>query len=191
MLIYRANQVPVGEDQVPHIEMTREIARRFNHLYGKRKGLRGKGRGGGEEAGRQARQALRRAAHRSSSSRATKRRWSRRRRMLDESQNLSMSDRERLFGYLEGGRKHDPGRAAGAADRGVAAAGPGRAEDVQELRQRDRRCARTPESVTQEDPHDADRPGARAPHRSRAIPRNARYGNCTRSIRMTRRTTGC
>lgn len=33
ILLYRANVVPVGEDQVPHIEITREIARRFNHLY--------------------------------------------------------------------------------------------------------------------------------------------------------------
>ncbi len=35
ILIYRANRVPVGEDQVPHIEFSREIARRFNHLYGR------------------------------------------------------------------------------------------------------------------------------------------------------------
>jgi len=35
VLIYKANLVPVGEDQVPHIEITREIARRFNSLYGK------------------------------------------------------------------------------------------------------------------------------------------------------------
>ena len=34
ILVYRANAVPVGRDQVPHLEMTREIARRFNHLYG-------------------------------------------------------------------------------------------------------------------------------------------------------------
>ena len=33
ILLYRANAVPVGEDQVPHVEITREIARRFNHLY--------------------------------------------------------------------------------------------------------------------------------------------------------------
>ena len=33
-MIYRADQVPVGEDQVPHVEFTREIARRFNHLFG-------------------------------------------------------------------------------------------------------------------------------------------------------------
>ncbi len=35
ILIYRADAVPVGEDQVPHVELTREVARRFNHLYRK------------------------------------------------------------------------------------------------------------------------------------------------------------
>ncbi|MFM6922484.1 MAG: tryptophan--tRNA ligase, partial [Polynucleobacter victoriensis] len=35
ILIYRAQHVPVGEDQVPHVEMTREVARRFNYLYGR------------------------------------------------------------------------------------------------------------------------------------------------------------
>jgi len=35
IIMYKANSVPVGIDQVPHIEITREIARRFNHLYGK------------------------------------------------------------------------------------------------------------------------------------------------------------
>ena len=39
ILIYRANQVPVGEDQVPHVELTREVARRFNHLYGREPGF--------------------------------------------------------------------------------------------------------------------------------------------------------
>jgi tryptophanyl-tRNA synthetase len=34
ILLYRASAVPVGADQVPHVELTREIARRFNHLYG-------------------------------------------------------------------------------------------------------------------------------------------------------------
>lgn len=34
ILIYKANGVPVGEDQAPHVELTREIARRFNHMYG-------------------------------------------------------------------------------------------------------------------------------------------------------------
>ena len=39
ILIYRANMVPVGEDQVPHVELTREIARRFNHIYGREPGF--------------------------------------------------------------------------------------------------------------------------------------------------------
>ena len=37
ILIYRAQGVPVGEDQVPHVELTREIARRFNHMFGRGK----------------------------------------------------------------------------------------------------------------------------------------------------------
>lgn len=35
ILIYKAKYVPVGEDQASHVELTREAARRFNHLYGK------------------------------------------------------------------------------------------------------------------------------------------------------------
>lgn len=36
ILLYNANRIPVGKDQLPHIEMTREIARRFNHIYNKK-----------------------------------------------------------------------------------------------------------------------------------------------------------
>src|SRR5258707_1199881 len=39
ILIYRSKYVPVGEDQVPHIEFAREVARRFNHLYGRETGF--------------------------------------------------------------------------------------------------------------------------------------------------------
>ena len=35
ILLYKAAYVPVGEDQVAHVEITREVARRFNHLYGR------------------------------------------------------------------------------------------------------------------------------------------------------------
>ena len=34
IIVYKADAVPVGEDQAPHVEMTREVVRRFNHLYG-------------------------------------------------------------------------------------------------------------------------------------------------------------
>ncbi|MCE1187478.1 MAG: tryptophan--tRNA ligase, partial [Rhodocyclales bacterium] len=39
ILIYRADKVPVGEDQIPHVELTREVARRFNHMYGREPGF--------------------------------------------------------------------------------------------------------------------------------------------------------
>src|SRR5690606_18085891 len=44
ILMYRAAWVPVGEDQVPHVEITREIARRFNHLFGREPGFEDKAR---------------------------------------------------------------------------------------------------------------------------------------------------
>jgi tryptophanyl-tRNA synthetase len=44
ILIYRADKVPVGEDQIPHVEFTRELARRFNHMYGREPGFEDKAR---------------------------------------------------------------------------------------------------------------------------------------------------
>jgi tryptophanyl-tRNA synthetase len=55
ILIYRANMVPVGEDQVPHVEFTREIARRFNHLYGREPGFEDKAEAAVKKLGAQAR----------------------------------------------------------------------------------------------------------------------------------------
>jgi tryptophanyl-tRNA synthetase len=104
ILIYRANQVPVGEDQVPHIEFSREIARRFNHLYGREPGYEEKALAavkklGGKKAklyaelrGRYQEQGDEEALD---SARA----------ILGEAQNLSLGDKERLYGYLEGGGK--------------------------------------------------------------------------------------
>src|SRR3954465_9911846 len=51
ILIYRASQVPVGEDQVPHVEMMREIARRFNHIYGKEPGFEEKAQAAAKKMG--------------------------------------------------------------------------------------------------------------------------------------------
>ena len=145
ILIYRANKVPVGEDQVPHIEITREIARRFNHLFGAREGLRGEGRGGGQEDGPEEGQALPRAACANSSEQGEEDALEQGRAVLvDDVRACRSATSERLFGYLEGGAPRDPRRARGAAHRDAQAAGPGRPEDVQELRQRDH-AARGPE----------------------------------------------
>src|SRR6476661_6608021 len=104
VLIYRATQVPVGEDQVPHIEMMREIARRFNHLYGKEPGFEQKALDAVKKLGskRAKLYAELRTAYRQEGDDAA---LEQARAMLDEAGSLSNIDRERLFGYLEGGHK--------------------------------------------------------------------------------------
>ena len=104
ILLYRASLVPVGEDQVPHVEMTREIARRFNHLYGREPGFEEKALDAAKKlGGKRAKlyHELRNAYQQEGDDEALEQA----RAMLQESQSLSMSDRERLFGYLEGSRK--------------------------------------------------------------------------------------
>lgn len=104
ILIYRANKVPVGEDQVPHIEMTREIARRFNHLYGREPGFEQKAQEAAKKlGGKRAKlyEQLRTRYQEAGDPEALERGKA----LLGDAQNLSMVDRERLFGYLEGSRK--------------------------------------------------------------------------------------
>jgi len=103
ILIYRANMVPVGEDQVPHVEFTREVARRFNHLYGREVGFEEKAQLAIKKLGsmRVVYLELRRRYVEKGDGDAL----SSARALLDEAQNLSLDDRERLFGYLEGGAR--------------------------------------------------------------------------------------
>jgi tryptophanyl-tRNA synthetase len=104
VLIYRATQVPVGEDQVPHIEMMREIARRFNHLYGKEPGFEQKALDAVRKLGSKRAKLYTelRTAYRQEGIDAA---LAQARAMLDEAGSLSNIDRERLFGYLEGSHK--------------------------------------------------------------------------------------
>ncbi|MBC7502989.1 MAG: tryptophan--tRNA ligase [Herminiimonas sp.] len=104
VLIYRGSQVPVGADQVPHIEMMREIARRFNHLYGKEKGFEEKARDAVKKLGGKRAKIytdLRNQYQEQGKAEALEQAKA----ILDDAHNLSMIDRERLFGYLEGSRK--------------------------------------------------------------------------------------
>ena len=104
ILIYRATQVPVGADQVPHIEFTREIARRFNHLYGREIGFEEKAEAAVKKLGsKKAKlyEELRNRYQEQGDDEALQSAQS----LLDEQQSLSLGDRERLFGYLEGGGK--------------------------------------------------------------------------------------
>ncbi|ENO95788.1 tryptophan--tRNA ligase [Thauera phenylacetica] len=104
ILIYRADKVPVGEDQVPHVEITREIARRFNHLYGREPGFEDKAKDAVRKLGaRRARMyhELRTRFQQEGDDDALEQAKA----LLDETQNLSLGDRERLYGYLEGSGK--------------------------------------------------------------------------------------
>lgn len=104
ILIYRANLVPVGEDQAPHLEFTREISRRFNHIYGKEAGFEEKAELAIKKLGSKKSKLyteLRTLYQEQGDENALEEAQS----LLNEQQNLSLGDRERLFGYLEGGGK--------------------------------------------------------------------------------------
>jgi len=102
ILIYKGGQVPVGEDQVAHVELTREIARRFNHIYGREPGF--------EELAEQARKKMGKKNAKLFGKLRKKYREQGDQEALAVAQallegqgNITVSDRERLFGYLEGG----------------------------------------------------------------------------------------
>ena len=101
ILIYRADKVPVGEDQIPHVEFTRELARRFNHLYGREPDFEEKAKEAVKRLGsRNARsfEHLRTRFQQEGDAAAVERG----RALIDGAQSLSQADRERLVGYLEG-----------------------------------------------------------------------------------------
>jgi len=104
ILIYRANRVPVGDDQVPHIEFAREIARRFNHIYGREPGFEGKAEAAVKKLGAK-RAKLYRELRTRFLERGDDAALEAARALLEKAQNVSLGDRERLFGYLEGGGK--------------------------------------------------------------------------------------
>lgn len=102
ILIYNAQYVPVGEDQVAHVELTREIARRFNYIYGRDEGFIEKAESAiakmGKKNARQYRK-FRKAYLEKGQQEAL----GDAHQLLNRQQNITLGDKERLFGYLEGG----------------------------------------------------------------------------------------
>lgn len=104
VLLYKAAQVPVGEDQVAHIELMREVARRFNHLYGRepnfnelaQEAIKKMGKKNGALYVKLRREFQEQGCHESLSTA---------RALLDSQKNLSLGDIERLLGYLDGSGK--------------------------------------------------------------------------------------
>lgn len=104
ILVYKAGQVPVGDDQVAHVELTREVARRFNHIYGREPGFEEKAEAAVDKMGKKnARmyKSLRKRYQEQGDQEALDVGQA----LLESQQNISLGDRERLFGYLEGSGK--------------------------------------------------------------------------------------
>ena len=166
ILIYRATRVPVGEDQVPHIELTREIARRFNHLFtAANQALKKKPQDAVKKLGSKTRAPVSRIAHPLSGAGRRRSAGSRQSPAATKRKTSAMADRERLFGYLEGGGKMilaEPQALLTEASRMPGLDGQKMSKSLQQHH----RLARRRRQRRQKNPHHADRSGARAPHRS-------------------------
>ncbi len=104
ILIYKAGQVPVGEDQVVHVEFTREVARRFNHLYGREPDFEAKAQAAIKTLGKKNAKLyndFRKAFQEQGNHEALEKA----RALLGDLQHITLGDRERLFGFLEGSGK--------------------------------------------------------------------------------------
>ena len=102
ILMYRPEFVPVGEDQVAHVEITREIARRFNHIYGREPDFEARCERAIKRLGsRNATQysELRRQYQEQGNAEAL----AKARSLIESGAKLTIADRERLLGHLEGG----------------------------------------------------------------------------------------
>lgn len=104
ILIYRAGHVPVGADQVPHVEMARELARRFNHIFGRDAGFERIAEEAIKKLGRK-KSRLYRDLRRNYMEKGSQESLDQAHAMVSDQQNLSLGDRDRLLGYAEGSGK--------------------------------------------------------------------------------------
>lgn len=101
ILAYRAGHVPVGEDQVAHVELTREVARRFNFLYGKEPDFEEKAKLAISRLGKKNAR-LYRQHRKQYQEQGDQESLAIAHALLETQQHISIGDRERLFGYLQG-----------------------------------------------------------------------------------------
>jgi len=101
ILIYRAGLVPVGEDQVAHVEITREVARRFNHIYGREPDFEAKAEAAVKKMGKKNAK-LYHDLRKRYTEQGDHEALATGRALLESQQNITLADRERLFGYLDG-----------------------------------------------------------------------------------------
>ncbi len=104
IVVYKAQYVPVGIDQVPHVEISREIARRFNHIYGKEPGFEEKAEAAIKKLGKKNAK-LYDELRKKFTQEGDEEALATARALVEENASISMGDRERLLGFLEGGGK--------------------------------------------------------------------------------------
>ena len=102
ILAYRAGVVPVGADQLPHIEFARDVARRFNHLYGSEEDFEVKAEAAVRKLGKKSSK-LYASLRKSYQEQGDLEALNTARALLKDQQTITIGDQERLFGYLEGG----------------------------------------------------------------------------------------
>lgn len=104
VLVYRANRVPVGEDQIPHIEIMREMARRFNFMYGREKGFDEKAIECAKKlGGRQSKQFL--LLRNEYQEKGNAEAMEQAKALIESAKSISAKDQEMLYGYLMGSRR--------------------------------------------------------------------------------------
>jgi tryptophanyl-tRNA synthetase len=184
ILIYRADKVPVGEDQLPHVEFTRELARRFNHMYGREPGFEEKAKEAVKKLGSKRARLVRGIPHPLPAERRRAKGWPSARPCLKRPRTCPWAIASASIGYLEGSGKMILVDPECAADRGFAHARSRWPEDVQVLRQH-HFLREEAETAHQENPHHADRPGSGCGAPIRAIRRSARCGSSTSSTPTT------
>ena len=101
ILLYRAQYVPVGEDQVAHVEITREIARRFNHIYGREPQFEQKAEKAIKSLGAR-NSSMYRSLRKDYQEKGDGEALAKARALVESNARLTVADRDRLFGYLEG-----------------------------------------------------------------------------------------
>ena len=104
ILMYRAGQVPVGADQVAHVEITREVARRFNHLYGREPGFEEAVEAAIRKMGKKQAK-LYNESRRKYQQDGDENALALAQALVNDQSNITLGDKERLLGYLEGGGK--------------------------------------------------------------------------------------
>ena len=101
ILLYRSQYVPVGEDQVAHVEITREVARRFNHIYGREPQFEQKVEKAIKSLGTR-NSAMYRALRKEYQEKGDAEALAKARALVESNARLTVADRDRLFGFLEG-----------------------------------------------------------------------------------------